>query len=77
MHTGTVLLLSVEVAVLAGFTVFWLTGFIHPSFFPPVVVVDGIEHGVMPTGSLFTGLLFGLAATIGTFVFTYRRLDKR
>lgn len=77
MHTGSVLLLSLMAAALLGLCVFWITVFIHQQIFPPVVVVNGIEHRVMPTASLLSGLIFGLVAAVGTFVFASRRLDKR
>ena len=76
MHTGSVILLSLVIATLVWFGVFYITAMIHQHFFPPVEVVNGIDHPVMPVGNLLFGLFCGTLAAIAAFRFTYRRLDE-
>ncbi len=76
MRNGTVLLLGAVAAALLGFGVFRVTLHIHQYLFPPVVVVNGIAHPVMPTASLLTGLFSGIVASVGTGIVAYRRLRK-
>jgi nitrate reductase gamma subunit len=76
MHTGTVILVSLIAALLVGFGTCYVVVMISQYCFPPVVEVNGVVHPVMPIGSLLHGLVGGVIAAIGSFVFAYRRLNK-
>lgn len=70
-------LLSVLLGFIVGYLSFSLVAWVSVNLIRPVVVVDGVEHPVMPVGQILFSFIVAIAVGLVATRWVYKRISKR